>query len=205
MGLFSIFKSNAPAYSDKVWKMKEYALKGLMTDALLCLKNDVQPVLSAFFSDGIDRVKSFLENHQVPYQLASSSGVSGENTIRVLPHDVWRAGGPSFTNSSRPVRLLMLGHYPLPEKEKVMLQRISKSADFSITFYSSLEDPVMKPFNAERIIDLMTKMGMKDEEAIEHGMVTRSMERAREKIQSQVKMEREAQSEDEWFSKNLPS
>lgn len=49
----------------------------------------------------------------------------------------------------------------------------------------------------------MEKLDVKDEEAIEHGMVSKAMERAREKIENKINFEQEASSEREWFQKNM--
>lgn len=53
------------------------------------------------------------------------------------------------------------------------------------------------------MIGLLDKLGMKEDEAIEHVMVSQSMKRARIKIESGVTKELPAQSEQEWFAKNV--
>ena len=46
-------------------------------------------------------------------------------------------------------------------------------------------------------------MGLKEDECIEHSLVTKAMANAREKIESMVKHEVAAKSEGEWFLKNV--
>ena len=204
MGLFSFLKTEKLPFSDKVWKMKSFAVKGLMTDALIALKTGDQPVVTSFFQDGVDLLKEFILEQQVPHQiiLSNSDGFNSK-IVLVLSHELIRSRHLSFKNIEK-VRLLILGHYPLPEKELNYLSYLTKSPDVTITFYSSLEDEVMKPFNPERMMDIMNKLGMRDDEAIEHDLVTKSMERAREKIQNLVRTERESNIEREWFARNLP-
>ncbi|HVY74911.1 MAG TPA: preprotein translocase subunit SecA [Puia sp.] len=50
-------------------------------------------------------------------------------------------------------------------------------------FYSALEDDLMRMFGSERIASLMDKMGYKEGEVIQHGMVTKSIERAQKKVE----------------------
>ncbi len=53
----------------------------------------------------------------------------------------------------------------------------------SSRFYLSLEDDLMRLFGSERIQGLMGKLGMQEGEAIEHGMVTRAIERAQKQVE----------------------
>ena len=52
-------------------------------------------------------------------------------------------------------------------------------------FYLSLEDDLMRIFGSDRISGLMQKLGMEDGVPIEHGMVTRAIERAQKQVESQ--------------------
>src|SRR5258705_13018752 len=45
-------------------------------------------------------------------------------------------------------------------------------------FYLSLEDDLMRLFGSERIAGIMEKLGVQEGEGIEHGLVTRAIERA---------------------------
>jgi len=55
----------------------------------------------------------------------------------------------------------------------------------SSRFYLSLEDDLMRIFGSERISGLMEKLGMEDGVPIEHGMVTRAIERAQKQVEGQ--------------------
>jgi preprotein translocase subunit SecA len=46
-------------------------------------------------------------------------------------------------------------------------------------------------------------MGMKEDEAIEHALITSSIKNAQEKINSKVSFDQTAHSQADWFSKNL--
>ena len=50
-------------------------------------------------------------------------------------------------------------------------------------FYLSLEDDLMRIFAGDRVKNLMDRMGMPDDEPIEHPLVTRSIENAQRKVE----------------------
>ena len=56
----------------------------------------------------------------------------------------------------------------------------------SSRFYLSLEDPLMKIFAGERLNAIMVRLKMPEGEAIEHTMVTRSLESAQRKVELAV-------------------
>lgn len=51
-------------------------------------------------------------------------------------------------------------------------------------FYVSLEDEIMRIFGGDRIAGLMTTLRMPENEAIEHGLVSRAIEQAQAKVES---------------------
>jgi len=53
----------------------------------------------------------------------------------------------------------------------------------SSQFFVSLEDELMRLFGSERIAGLMDKMGHKEGEVLQHGMITKSIERAQKKVE----------------------
>jgi preprotein translocase subunit SecA len=55
----------------------------------------------------------------------------------------------------------------------------------SSRFYLSLQDDLMRIFGSDRISGLMLKLGMEEDVPIEHGMVTRSIERAQRQVEAQ--------------------
>ena len=50
-------------------------------------------------------------------------------------------------------------------------------------FFVSLEDELMRLFGSDRIISMMDKLGLPDDTPIEHGMVSKSIERAQTKVE----------------------
>lgn len=54
----------------------------------------------------------------------------------------------------------------------------------SSRFYLSLEDDLMRLFGADNVATIMDKLGMDEDEPIEHSLITRSIEQAQKKVES---------------------
>ena len=57
-------------------------------------------------------------------------------------------------------------------------------------FYLSLDDDLMRRFASERVKNMMRRMGMQSDEAIEHSMVTKAIERAQKQVERMHQDER---------------
>jgi len=91
-------------------------------------------------------------------------------------------------------------HYPLHSKE---LDLIKNWDTKSIVVYSALDEPLFKHFGSDKLIPLMKMLGMKEDEVIEHSMVTKSIIKGQEKIAEQITLEQLSDSQEEWMRKNI--
>ncbi|MBK7308447.1 MAG: hypothetical protein IPI88_16550 [Chitinophagaceae bacterium] len=66
-----------------------------------------------------------------------------------------------------------------------------------------MDEPLFKHFGSDKLIPLMKMMGMKEDEVIEHNMVSKSIIKGQEKIGEQVTLEQAAVSQEEWMRKNI--
>jgi hypothetical protein len=155
----------------------------------------------------------FLKEQQVPFfELNSDSAAEAAlydkvvcivNSLSLINSASGNSEVRSFVKSGR-VMFLFLGHYPLPTKDNKLIEEVKKlSPEAQLTFYSSLDEPIFNLFGGENLVGLLEKLGMNQDEVIEQGMVRKSMERAREKLQTIVKHEIAADSQEEWFEKNV--
>jgi len=91
-------------------------------------------------------------------------------------------------------------HYPLHGKE----EDLYKSLDLNETkVFSSLDEPLFQHFGGERIIELMQKMGLQENEPVQHSMISMALKNAQEKIAKKVSLEQSARSQEEWFKRNV--
>ena len=91
-------------------------------------------------------------------------------------------------------------HYPLHTKELELIKNWNAE---KIIVFSAMDEPLFKHFGSEKLIPLMKMMGMKEDEVIEHSMVTKSIIKGQEKIGDQVTTEQSAASQEEWMRKNI--
>lgn len=69
--------------------------------------------------------------------------------------------------------------------------RSGRQGDPGVTrFYLSLDDELMRRFASEKVKNMMRRLGMKSDEAIEHNMVSKSIERAQKQVERMHQDER---------------
>lgn len=212
MGLFSFLKSNKPVFADKVWRTRPEAMKGMIMEALKAITQNQVPVVFCYFENTITEIISFLTASDVPYfQLTNDSigEASGQNKVvlicdaSLISSSNGLMGLLTAISSRSKLHFLFAGHYPLPDKENKIIEKLSSYTSAEITFCSSIDGPSFEPFGADRIISVLDQLGLKEDECIEHSMVSKAMANAREKIAGIVKHEVAAKSEEEWFLKNI--
>ncbi|HQW84382.1 MAG TPA: hypothetical protein PK987_07980 [Ferruginibacter sp.] len=91
-------------------------------------------------------------------------------------------------------------HYPLHEKEIELIKNWDLE---NIIVFSALDEPLFKHFGSDKILPFLKMMGMKEDDVIEHSMVTKSIINGQEKIAKLVTIEQSASSQATWIEKNL--
>ena len=66
--------------------------------------------------------------------------------------------------------LIFVEHHPLQSEEHRIANQLSKK---EITVYSSISEPIFQLFGADKMIELLKKVGMKEDEMIEHEMISK--------------------------------
>jgi hypothetical protein len=96
-------------------------------------------------------------------------------------------------------QLVFAEHHPLKSREDELFAKLNLS---TVMVWSSLDEPLFQHFGGERIIDMMKKMGVGEDEVIEHKMISSSITNAQKKIGNTVTVEQLANSQREWMNKN---
>lgn len=90
--------------------------------------------------------------------------------------DVLQAGGLHIIGSER---------HESRRIDNQLRGRAGRQGDPGVSrFYLSLEDDLMRIFAGDRVVGMMRAMGLKEDEAIEHKMVSRSIENAQRKVEA---------------------
>ncbi len=98
--------------------------------------------------------------------------------------------------------VILLEHYPLREKEEELLKYWEAEKVYVL---NAIDEPLFKFFNGDRIITLMGKLRMSENEMLDHPLIQRSIHQAQYKLSKLCKLDRPADSSEEWFKKNISS
>ena len=125
------------------------------------------------------------KQHQLEAQIVAEAGQTGQVTIATnmagrgtdikLSPEVKAAGGLAIIGTER---------HESRRVDRQLRGRAGRQGDpGSSQFYVSLEDNLMRLFGSERIAKLMDRMGLKEGEVIQAGMMSRAIERAQRKVE----------------------
>ncbi len=125
------------------------------------------------------------KQHQLEAQVVAEAGRSGQVTIATnmagrgtdikLTPEVKAAGGLAIIGTER---------HESRRVDRQLRGRSGRQGDpGSSQFFVSLEDDLMRLFGSERIAGMMDRMGLKDGESIQAGMMSRAIERAQKKVE----------------------
>ncbi len=96
---------------------------------------------------------------------------------------------------------LFAGHYPIHQSELDLYANLGLT---EILVYAHLAMPLFRSFGSDNIVQLMIKMGMKEDEPIDHPMITKAITNAQEKIAKNCSIVMQATSQQEWMNLNAP-
>lgn len=114
-------------------------------------------------------------NAGLPGTVTIATNMAGRGTDIKLGQGVKEAGGLAIIGTER---------HDSRRVDRQLRGRAGRQGDPGTSqFYVSLEDQLMRHFGSERIAGLMDKMGHKEGEVIQHGMITSSIERAQKKVE----------------------
>lgn len=97
--------------------------------------------------------------------------------------------------------LIMIEHYPLAETEQDFFRQLQVK---EVPVLSALDEPLFMHFGGERLIEMMKKLGIQENEILGHSMISSSIRNAQKKIAALVRSEKKAASQQEWFALNVP-
>ncbi len=125
------------------------------------------------------------KQHQLEAQIVAEAGRPGQVTIATnmagrgtdikLTPEVKAAGGLAIIGTER---------HESRRVDRQLRGRAGRQGDpGSSQFFVSLEDNLMRLFGSARIASLMDRMGLKEGEVIQAGMMTKAIERAQKKVE----------------------
>ncbi len=199
-------KNTAVNRGDKVWMRDIHKYAGLLKDIRTLMKENKLILVVYYFRQTGIMLNKYFEDNSLEYTTIHTAGAINMNSINCvesasLNSEVFIA---NLQKPERDIIIFFTEHYPLFETENTILKSIGiLGKKCSYCFYMSLEDPLMTLFGGDRITDVITKMGMKEDEMISHTMISSAIENVQKKIESKVYTELKSDSIQEWVERNL--
>ncbi len=144
------------------------------------LEKNKETVFIFWFEETLQRAKNILpEKGQEQYPLFNTKEVS---SVRLAGKKV-----------------IFGEHYPLSQKEKGLFEQLQLP---EVQIWSAMDEPLFKEFGSDKIVQMMKQFGMKEDQVIEHNMISKAIHNAQEKIEKKVFVDQTSSSQEEWLRKN---
>ncbi|MDY0361974.1 MAG: preprotein translocase subunit SecA [Desulforegulaceae bacterium] len=184
-------------HPDVIYKTKKEKFEAAIAEITECYKKG-QPVLVGTISIDVSEFFSkMLKKRGVPHEVLNakqhekeaeivalagqkksvtiSTNMAGRGTDIVLGEGVIDLGGLHIIGTER---------HESRRIDNQLRGRSGRQGDpGSSRFYLSLEDDLLRIFGGERITKVMDRLGMKEGETIEHGIISRAIENAQKKVE----------------------
>lgn len=181
---FSLFGKKEDNPADHIFTDRAYVSTAAKMNACMELaKKEPDHLFIGWFADTVRKFKEFFMQHGI-----DESRVTEARYIHT----------PMLQNKI-PV---FVEHHPFHAKEMELIKNWGAG---NIIVFSALDEPLFKHFGSDKVIPLMKIMGMKEDDAIEHSMVSKSIIKGQEKIAALVSLEQSANSQAEWMERNIKS
>ena len=176
--MFNFSKNKRPdtKVRDLIWISSEAKWKGLEE----IWKKDPNSVFVFWFDETLDEARNRIGNDRIDLTPAR------EINHHLIP--------------TKPV--IFAEHYPLQMKEQDLFRQLQLK---EVKVLSALDEPLFKMFGADKIVDLVKKMGMNENDRLENQMISNAIKNAQQKLEKQVIIEHSAPSQRAWLEKNLQS
>lgn len=189
-----IFRTEIGKYKAISRKVKQLHTKGqpVLIGTVSIEKNEV---LSEFLkAEGIPHEVLNAKNHEREGEIIAQAGKKGGVTIATNMAgrgvDIKLGGNPNTPESHDEIKdlggLFVLGteRHEARRIDNQLRGRSGRQGDPGETqFFVSLEDSLMRIFASDTLKSMMGKLGMAEDEPIEHRLISKSLESAQEKIE----------------------
>lgn len=202
MGLFDWFakKTNVELASDHIWLTDEAKLEGIaseVTESLSASDGPVAILLVAHFADRLRQLQALVQQR----------GFAPTHVIAAMASDL-TPESPQVAEfaESEWVSIIAVERHPLaPRDASLVAFARTVPCRCTLEFHLSLNDPLMKSFAGDWVRQVLSRLGMTENQAIESRMVTRRLQQAQLEIARRATGDMPANSAEEWFERNCPT
>jgi preprotein translocase subunit SecA len=189
-----IFQTAAGKYQSLVKKVRELHEKGQPV-LIGTVSIDDNQIVSEYLTEArVPHEVLNAKNHEREGEIIAQAGEKGRVTVATNMAgrgvDIKLGGSPGTPEVRDDVRnlggLVVLGteRHEARRIDNQLRGRSGRQGDPGFTqFYVSLEDKLMRVFAADTVKNLMGRLGIKEDEPIQTGMITKALESAQKKIE----------------------
>lgn len=202
MGIFDWLskpKSKLDVLDDMIWLTKQAKFAGISAATAQCLAEPERPfavLLVAMFQDCLAELQAIVEQ----------SRFDQKKVVPILAEQLsGRAMSTASPDDSQSIMLIVAERHPIQAHNAAIAEFAQTlPCRCRLVHHISLEDPLLQMFASEWVQNILQRLGMKEDEAIESRMVARRIQQAAQKIERQAVSDLRASSAEEWMKLNCP-
>lgn len=219
MGLFDrLFGMRGPEFTERIWLTTAGKLGDIVDQVRANIERGIYPIVVVHFRKSLKllldvlrksgiRVQTVESSVKFPAQIADQSLREAPILVMLseaIPASAFRSElvRPKDPNLS-PLSVHLAEHYPLhPRDQQVLELDRAWPMEMAFTCYTALDEPWLKPFGVERILQIMGRLGVDEKTVLSHPLLNRSIQNAQQMLSRQVNYEQSCYSCDEWMQVN---
>ena len=195
---------------DKVWFSTDIKLQQVRSAVVTAQTAQHNVLVLSHFEHTISHLASLLSEAHIGYERFSS--FHSGHLCSAPKGSVWLGLVRAFEPPSRLVtgatatqlEIVVAEHHPMQSKDQELINAAGKlPCEAELSFYFSLDDPLLRHFNAGSLQELVKRLGLSEWECISHPFVTNAIRNAQEKIEKTVPRDVPSHSVEDWFRYNL--
>ncbi|MEK7813933.1 MAG: SEC-C metal-binding domain-containing protein, partial [Candidatus Desantisbacteria bacterium] len=183
---------------DVIYKTQKEKYKAIIQEICQMYESGRPCLVGTISVEKSEKLSSFLKEQGIPHQVLNAkyhemeaqiiaqaghrkavtvaTNMAGRGTDIVLGEGVADAGGLHILGTER---------HESRRIDNQLRGRAGRQGDKgSSRFYLSLEDDLMRIFGSDRISGLMERLGLEDDQVIEHPWITKAIERAQKQVEA---------------------
>jgi hypothetical protein len=199
MGLFDwmMGKKKIEIAPERIWMTRSARNEGIRKQIAKAVADPEGPqvvIVVAHFNDCLEQLQAAIADFDPDHVLLTRADALAGRT----PSDL-------IGDESRSILIIVGERHPLPShNETVIVFARSLPCRSRIVHHVSLEDPLLKRFSSDWVKNVLQRLGMKEDEAIESKIFTRRFQSALKKIESTAIGDAPANTVEEWLARNCP-
>ncbi len=213
MGLFR----KKETICDRVWLTEVLKIEDILASIDAAQKLQRTPLVIYHFLETGSKFKSHCKHQGISFHelnspgeldTATSTGWSSKtdvillNSSRITRNDFKQTRRSANTGVS--YSLLLLEHYPLPQRDELVLEFAKSHKEMGVpTAFVSLTEPWLKDLMGDRVLDLMNKLDVDENEVMQHQLISSSIRKAQDNLAKKVVRDFPQDSIETWLSHNL--